>query len=199
MLLTPLQVPLSTSGLLDLIKMARSWKKRAPERPETKPAIVLSHNGHSRVGVYIAANVAIEQMEMDGEVDVFHAVKMIRINRPQLVDTKVPYPPPASSLSLHLTPPDLAGRVQVPLRPHAPLVHDEPRLQRLPRRPPAPRTHTPSPRRLTHSPCHAPTSPRVTLPPLTALFRPPHLASESDLASFTPPFRLCPPFDPYAN
>lgn len=36
------KVPLSTSGLLDIIKMARSWKKRAPDKPETKPTIVMS-------------------------------------------------------------------------------------------------------------------------------------------------------------
>lgn len=36
------KVPLSTSGLIDIIKMARSWKKRAPDRPETKPTIVMS-------------------------------------------------------------------------------------------------------------------------------------------------------------
>uniref|UniRef100_A0A915BWH9 Uncharacterized protein n=1 Tax=Parascaris univalens TaxID=6257 RepID=A0A915BWH9_PARUN len=77
------KVPLSTSGLIDMIKMARSWRKRAPDRPETKPTIVMSHNGVSRCGIFIAANVCIDQMNMDHEVDVFHAVKMIRINRPQ--------------------------------------------------------------------------------------------------------------------
>uniref|UniRef100_A0A915Q4H5 Tyrosine-protein phosphatase domain-containing protein n=1 Tax=Setaria digitata TaxID=48799 RepID=A0A915Q4H5_9BILA len=88
------KVPLSTSGLIDIIKMARSWRKRAPERPETKPTIVMSHsfenhissNGVNRCGIYIAANVCIDQMDMDHEVDVFHAVKLIRMNRPQLVD-----------------------------------------------------------------------------------------------------------------
>uniref|UniRef100_A0A183CPY9 Tyrosine-protein phosphatase domain-containing protein n=1 Tax=Globodera pallida TaxID=36090 RepID=A0A183CPY9_GLOPA len=38
-----------------------------------------------------AANVCIDQMEMDHEVDVFHAVKMIRLNRPQLIDMKDEY------------------------------------------------------------------------------------------------------------
>lgn len=80
------KVPSSTSGLIDMIKMARSWRKRAPERPETKPTIVMSHNGVNRCGIYIAANVCIDQMDMDHEVDVFHAVKLIRMNRPQLVD-----------------------------------------------------------------------------------------------------------------
>ncbi|KAK0393386.1 hypothetical protein QR680_000187 [Steinernema hermaphroditum] len=85
------KVPLSTSGLIDMIKMARSWRKRAPDRPETKPTIVLSHNGVSRCGIFVAANVCIDQMDMDHEVDVFHAVKMIRINRPQLIDMKDEY------------------------------------------------------------------------------------------------------------
>uniref|UniRef100_A0A0N5ATN6 Tyrosine-protein phosphatase domain-containing protein n=1 Tax=Syphacia muris TaxID=451379 RepID=A0A0N5ATN6_9BILA len=67
------KVPLSTSGLIDIIKMARSWRKRAPDRPETKPTIVMSHNGVSRCGIYIAANVCIDQMNIDHEVDVFHA------------------------------------------------------------------------------------------------------------------------------
>ncbi|VDN34615.1 unnamed protein product [Gongylonema pulchrum] len=80
------KVPLSTSGLIDVIKMARTWRKRAPDRPETKPTIVMSHNGVNRCGIYIAANVCIDQMDMDHEVDVFHAVKLIRMNRPQLVD-----------------------------------------------------------------------------------------------------------------
>ncbi|KAH7695761.1 protein-tyrosine phosphatase, partial [Aphelenchoides avenae] len=82
------KVPTSTSALIEVIKMARSWRKRAPDRPETRPTVVMSHNGVSRCGIYIGANVCIDQMDMDHEVDVFHAVKMIRLNRPQLVDTK---------------------------------------------------------------------------------------------------------------
>ncbi|VDM58345.1 unnamed protein product [Angiostrongylus costaricensis] len=85
------KVPLSTTGLMDVIKMARSWRRRAPDRPESKPTIVMSHNGVSRVGVYIGANICIDQMDIDHEVDVFHAVKMMRINRPQLIDMKDEY------------------------------------------------------------------------------------------------------------
>uniref|UniRef100_A0AC34Q1J4 Protein tyrosine phosphatase n=1 Tax=Panagrolaimus sp. JU765 TaxID=591449 RepID=A0AC34Q1J4_9BILA len=85
------KVPLSTSGLIELIKMSRAWRKRAPDRPETKPTIVMSHNGYSRCGIFIAANVCVDQMDMDHEVDVFHVVKMIRINRPQLIDMKDEY------------------------------------------------------------------------------------------------------------
>uniref|UniRef100_A0A915DHN7 Tyrosine-protein phosphatase domain-containing protein n=1 Tax=Ditylenchus dipsaci TaxID=166011 RepID=A0A915DHN7_9BILA len=85
------KVPCSTSALIDLIKMTRSWRKRAPDRPETKPTIVMSHNGVSRCGIFIGANVCIDQMDMDHEVDVFHAVKMIRLNRPQQLQTKDEY------------------------------------------------------------------------------------------------------------
>ncbi len=52
---------------------------------------VCSSNGVSRCGVFIGANVCIDQMDMDHEVDVFHAVKLIRINRPQLIDLKVQF------------------------------------------------------------------------------------------------------------
>uniref|UniRef100_A0A7E4ZPU6 Tyrosine-protein phosphatase domain-containing protein n=1 Tax=Panagrellus redivivus TaxID=6233 RepID=A0A7E4ZPU6_PANRE len=85
------KVPLSTASLIEVIKMTRSWRRRAPDRPETKPTIVMSHNGYSRCGIFIGANVCIDQMDMDHEVDVFHAVKMIRINRPQLIDMKDEY------------------------------------------------------------------------------------------------------------
>lgn len=36
------RVPLSTSAFIDVIKMARSWRRRAPDRPETKPTVVIS-------------------------------------------------------------------------------------------------------------------------------------------------------------
>jgi hypothetical protein len=35
------RVPLSTTSLIELIKMTRSWRKRAPDRPDTKPTIGL--------------------------------------------------------------------------------------------------------------------------------------------------------------
>lgn len=36
------RVPLSTSGLIDVIKFVRNWRKTAPDRAETKPSVVLS-------------------------------------------------------------------------------------------------------------------------------------------------------------
>jgi len=99
------RVPTSTSGFIDAIKMVRSWRKRAPDKPETKPSIVLSQyanqflgilsieifssTGYTRCGIFLAANLIIDQMDLDGECDFFHACKVIRLNRPQLIDNKV--------------------------------------------------------------------------------------------------------------
>lgn len=46
-------------------------------------------NGRSRVGVYCAASIAIEQAIEHQEVDVFTAVKVVRRHRPQLVENIV--------------------------------------------------------------------------------------------------------------
>lgn len=43
------RVPLSTAGLIDVIKMVRSWRRRAPDRPETKPSIVISQYVQCRI------------------------------------------------------------------------------------------------------------------------------------------------------
>ncbi|VDP12169.1 unnamed protein product [Soboliphyme baturini] len=85
------RVPYSTSGFIDVIKMARSWRRRAPDRADIKPTIVISHNGVSRCGIFIAMNILIDQINMEKQVDVFHAAKMIRLNRPQLFDNKEEY------------------------------------------------------------------------------------------------------------
>ncbi|KHJ47866.1 Protein-tyrosine phosphatase [Trichuris suis] len=85
------RVPLSTSGLIDVIKMARLWRKRAPDRPDTKPTVVISHNGVSRCGIFVAINILIDQIDVEQRVDVFHAAKIVRLNRPQLFDHREEY------------------------------------------------------------------------------------------------------------
>lgn len=46
-------------------------------------------NGKSRVGVYCAANFAIEQMVAHEEIDIFNAVKTVRRHRSALIETIV--------------------------------------------------------------------------------------------------------------
>lgn len=49
----------------------------------------MHRNGKSRVGVYIAANFAIEQVVAHGEIDIFNAVKTVRRHRSALIETIV--------------------------------------------------------------------------------------------------------------
>ena len=49
----------------------------------------LFRNGKSRVGVYCAANFAIEQVVAHEEIDIFNAVKTVRRHRSALIETIV--------------------------------------------------------------------------------------------------------------
>ena len=60
-------------------------------RRNSRSILVSSRNGKSRVGVYCAANVAIEQVVQHEEIDVYHAVKTVRRHRPVLVDSMTEY------------------------------------------------------------------------------------------------------------
>lgn len=46
-------------------------------------------NGVSRSGCYCAVSIAWDKLKSEGEVDVFHAVKTVKTNRPQLVENLV--------------------------------------------------------------------------------------------------------------
>ncbi|XP_054714942.1 receptor-type tyrosine-protein phosphatase kappa-like [Uloborus diversus] len=81
------KVPTSTNALVELMNMVERWRQRSTYGP----VVVLSANGRSRVGVYCAACVSIEQVIQHGEVDVFQAVKTVRRHRPQLVENMTEY------------------------------------------------------------------------------------------------------------
>jgi len=49
----------------------------------------LFRDGAERSGLLCALSYVIERLKVEQEVDVFHSVKHIRINRPQLVSTYV--------------------------------------------------------------------------------------------------------------
>lgn len=79
------KVPSSTNALVELMNMVERWRQRSTYGP----VCVISSNGRARVGVYCAANVAIEQVVQHGEVDVFQAVKSVRRHRPHLIENMV--------------------------------------------------------------------------------------------------------------
>ncbi|KAI6242835.1 Tyrosine-protein phosphatase [Aphelenchoides fujianensis] len=95
------KVPLSTTSLIELIKMTRSWRK-AGARPagheahdrdvarwsESLRDLRGGQRLHRRDGHFL---MYLKMSPFRMQVDVFHAVKMIRINRPQLVEMKDEY------------------------------------------------------------------------------------------------------------
>ncbi|GAB6032283.1 hypothetical protein CHUAL_010924 [Chamberlinius hualienensis] len=81
------KVPASTNALVELMNMVDRWRQRTIEGP----VVVVSNNGCARAGVYCAASAAIEQVIQHQEVDVFQAVKTVRRQRPQLVDSMTEY------------------------------------------------------------------------------------------------------------
>ncbi|XP_046914794.2 receptor-type tyrosine-protein phosphatase epsilon isoform X2 [Dermatophagoides farinae] len=81
------KVPISTNALVELIHMVERWRQRT----SYGPVLVISGNGKSRVGVYIAANFAIEQVVAHEEIDIFNAVKTVRRHRSALIETIMEY------------------------------------------------------------------------------------------------------------
>ncbi|XP_052095466.1 receptor-type tyrosine-protein phosphatase kappa-like isoform X3 [Mytilus californianus] len=76
-------VPNSKAALLELLDMVENWQKQSGNKPVT----VHCMNGVLRSGLFVAANYVLERIKADKEVDVFQAVKQMRLNRPQLIDT----------------------------------------------------------------------------------------------------------------
>uniref|UniRef100_T1ITA2 Protein-tyrosine-phosphatase n=1 Tax=Strigamia maritima TaxID=126957 RepID=T1ITA2_STRMM len=81
------RVPTSTNALVELMNMVERWRQRSG----FGPVLVISSDGASRVGVYCAANSAIEQVRQHQEVDVFQAVKTVRRHRPALIENMTEY------------------------------------------------------------------------------------------------------------
>ncbi|XP_042910667.1 receptor-type tyrosine-protein phosphatase kappa isoform X2 [Parasteatoda tepidariorum] len=81
------KVPTSTNSLVELMNMVERWRQRT----SYGPVLLVSSNGRSRVGVYCAASIAIEQAIEHEEVDVFTAVKVVRRHRPQLIENITEY------------------------------------------------------------------------------------------------------------
>ncbi|CAL8108511.1 unnamed protein product [Orchesella dallaii] len=81
------KVPMSTNSLVELMNMVERWRAKQG----MGPVVVVSPDGHSRSGVYCAANACIEQVITYGEVDIFTAVKTVRRHRPQMIENMTEY------------------------------------------------------------------------------------------------------------
>ncbi|XP_062613541.1 receptor-type tyrosine-protein phosphatase mu-like [Saccostrea cucullata] len=79
--------PPQPSILTDLIKQFSLDRKSDTGGPIT----VISKDGATCCGVFIAVYNAIEQLKMDGEVDIPSIVQQLQIRRPEMISTKEEY------------------------------------------------------------------------------------------------------------
>jgi protein tyrosine phosphatase len=80
-------VPPKKASLLRLLGMVEKWQQRSGN------GIICVHcmNGADQSGLYCAVSYMLERLKLEQEVDVFQSTKHVRINRPQLVPSKIQY------------------------------------------------------------------------------------------------------------
>ncbi|GFN95135.1 receptor-type tyrosine-protein phosphatase t, partial [Plakobranchus ocellatus] len=78
--------PSSHRALLELVDMLQAWTQQ-----QEGPVVLHCMNGASRCGVVCATLTILERLQKEKEVDIFQAVKQLRLNRPQLVDNMEQY------------------------------------------------------------------------------------------------------------
>ena len=71
-----------------MMASARKWREM--ENPDS-PMVVVSMDGAEKAGVYCVVSHCWDQLIRDKEVDLLHAVRSVRISRPQLVSSLQEY------------------------------------------------------------------------------------------------------------
>ncbi|XP_023933066.1 receptor-type tyrosine-protein phosphatase delta-like [Lingula anatina] len=79
--------PSSTEPLLELLDEVQHWQQQSGNTTIT----VHCMNGDHRSGVFCALDRILEKMKVEQQVDVFHTVKAVRINKPQFIDSLEQY------------------------------------------------------------------------------------------------------------
>ncbi|XP_013415647.1 receptor-type tyrosine-protein phosphatase kappa [Lingula anatina] len=79
--------PSSTEALLELLDGVQSWQQQSGN------TVITIHcmNGAHQSGIFCAVSRILEKMKVEQQVDVFHTVKAVRINRPQFIDSLEQY------------------------------------------------------------------------------------------------------------
>ena len=90
-------MPKTGEGIIDLIgQVQRVYEQQEEEGPIT----VHCSDGVGRTGVFCALGTVLERMRSEGVVDLFQTVKLLRTQRPGMVQTQVRRLPLQASLAL---------------------------------------------------------------------------------------------------
>ncbi|XP_056002212.1 receptor-type tyrosine-protein phosphatase mu-like [Ostrea edulis] len=79
-----LQAGRGTTQMLSLLRFALSSRAEGP-------ITVVSRDGATLCGVFCAAHNVLQQLSMDGEVDIFSAVRQLHVRRPELCSSLAKY------------------------------------------------------------------------------------------------------------
>ncbi|XP_052280407.1 receptor-type tyrosine-protein phosphatase mu-like isoform X2 [Dreissena polymorpha] len=82
------QTPTPTKAFLYMMGAIRDWRGTTTS---SKPVCIMSKDGFTRCGVYCTLAYCWDQLEMEAEVDVFNAARIIKRNRPQMLSTMAEY------------------------------------------------------------------------------------------------------------
>ncbi|XP_072371681.1 receptor-type tyrosine-protein phosphatase kappa-like [Scyliorhinus torazame] len=80
-------IPQSPNSIIDIMEQLEPWQSDRGN----KPILVTCWDGANRCGVFCASSFTCQQMQQEGLVDVFQAVKTIRSSRPQVISTTDQY------------------------------------------------------------------------------------------------------------
>ncbi|XP_013398159.1 receptor-type tyrosine-protein phosphatase epsilon-like [Lingula anatina] len=80
-------VPPSPRAFLELFDAVQQWQQKSGNTSIT----VHCMNGAHQSGLFCAVARILDKLKVEQEVDVFHTVKAVRQNRPQLIDSKEQY------------------------------------------------------------------------------------------------------------
>lgn len=84
----PLGVPKSGEGFIDFIGQVHKTKDQFGQEG---PISVHCSGGVARTGVFIALSIVLERMQYEGVVDIFQTVRILRTQRPAMVQTEVSF------------------------------------------------------------------------------------------------------------
>ena len=82
-------VPKSGEGFIDFIGQVHKTKEQFGQ---DGPITVHCSAGVGRTGVFITLSIVLERMQYEGVLDVFQTVRILRAQRPAMVQTEVRFP-----------------------------------------------------------------------------------------------------------
>lgn len=80
-------IPMSKHSFIRLLKLVHDWRVEASA--SDAPVVVQCKDGSSKSGLFCACYVLCQRMAADGQVDIFHAIKSMKLKAPDIINSQV--------------------------------------------------------------------------------------------------------------